>query len=165
MHVATDNPIEHLQSRLLIRAQELGQLEHIIDLVIEHRVAECLSMLVGMQCGGRDPVKDVETQAAEQELMRIVEWLVLDQGPHIEALINSPSYFTEPTYLQACEMLADGLPEPLVRALLTGWLRGMDIEQPYPVARARILARAIAMQLPELRPKKKKKGAPSYRLN
>ncbi len=132
-------------SRLLQRAQELGQLDQIIRMYVEGQTASIDLVLAGMQCGGRPPVKIAEFNTARQELMDIVERLFITEAQDLQELLFQPEHAGDMNYAQAFEMLAGGAPEPAVRAFLTGWMMGLSPSQPH--IRARILARAIAQRV------------------
>lgn len=152
------NPAENLQSRLLLRAQELGRLDYLVERAVEGRYKEIPLLLVGMISADQPPARKVELDAAEAELQKLVDWLFFEQVPVIQELLASPVAFRSVTYVQAYEHTREGVPEGAIRAMLTGWLIGLG--KPHPAMGAMLLARALKKQVP-LRKAKKVAGRKS----
>lgn len=131
-------------SRLLQRAQELGQLDQIIRMYVEGQSSKIHLVLAGMQCGRSHPVEFAELDAARLELTELVEQVFESQTTELQDLLHQPNFTGDMNYRRAFEMLAAGAPESAVYTFLTGWMMGLSA--PHPYVRARVLTRAMVQR-------------------
>ncbi|SMB89107.1 hypothetical protein [Deinococcus hopiensis] len=149
------NPAENLQSRLLLRAQELGKLDYLIELMADRREILVPLVLCGMSSVGHPPAKKVELDAAQAELQELMAWLTFELLEPLQELLLLPSTLMEPTYQQCYELIEQGTPEEPVRAMLIGWL--ISLGRPHPQFSAKLVVRAMSTQIgPKRRPPKGK---------
>lgn len=139
--------MERLKSRLLIRAQELGQLEYVLQLLLNDQPASVMLILTGMQNGKRPPVKEVEHLKTVSELKTIIRQREDEEIPALQTFMDQISEGQEPTFQQITQMVVEKNPPLLIRAMLTGWLMGMGSPQPH--IWANVLLRSLQAGAPQ----------------